>query len=106
MYKHLIIKIKEYTLSEGIRFRKHALVRIVERNISIDEIEEVLKNCNIIMEYAEDKPLVSYLVTGFTSQKRPLHIVIALDEKEEYIWIVTVYEPDKDKWDETFTKRL
>ena len=72
----------------------------------MDEITEALSECEIIREYTEDKPLVSYLTLGFTNKNRPLHIVIALDENEKYIWVISVYEPNKSNWDETFTKRL
>lgn len=88
------------------RFKKHSLVRSVERNIKIDEIVEALQNCQIITEYPEDKPLKSYLTSGFTKIKRPLHVVAALDETEKYVWIISTYEPDKKNWNETFTKRL
>ncbi len=99
-------KIRVYTNHRNILFKKHALVRSIERSIKIDEIVEVLQNCQIIAIYAEDKPLKSYLTFGFTKNKRPLHIVVALDETEKYIWVISAYEPDKKNWNETFTKRL
>lgn len=98
--------IRLYASSGKIRFKKHALIRSVERNITINEIEKVLNNCSVISEYIDDKPLASYLVGGFTEENRPLHMVIAIDDKEEYIWIITVYEPDKNKWDESYTRRI
>jgi len=106
MLAKILNLIKSYSARGRIRFRKHALIRVIEREINIKEIEEVFKNCIILEEYPADKPFVSYLVAGFTMKHRPLHIVIALDDKEEYIWIITIYEPDKNKWDKTFTKRL
>ena len=60
----------------------------------------------VIAAYTEGKPFPSYLILGFTKNNRPLHIVIAIDETEKYIWIISVYEPDKKKWNETYTKRL
>ena len=99
-------KIHVCTNHGNIQFKKHALVRSVERSIKIDEIVKVLQNCQIIAIYAEDKPLKSYLTFGFTKTKRPLHIVVALDETEKYVWIISAYEPDKKNWNETFTKRL
>ncbi len=72
----------------------------------MDEIKEALQECKIIREYIKDKPLKSYLTLGFTNSKRPLHIVVALDVNAKYIWVISVYEPNKEKWDETFTKRL
>lgn len=98
--------IRLYASDGKISFKKHALIRSVERNITINEIEKVLNNCSVISEYIDDKPLASYLVGGFTEENRPLHMVIAIDDKEEYIWIITVYEPDKNKWDESYTRRI
>jgi len=98
--------IRLYASNGKIRFKKHALIRSVERNITINEIETVLNNCTVISEYFDDKPLTSYLVSGSTEENRPLHMVIAIDDKEEYISIITVYEPDKNKWDESYTRRL
>lgn len=88
-----------------IKFKKHALIRIIERNIKIYEVEEALSNHKIITEYPEDRPLKSYLLLGFTKNERPIHIVIAI-EKDDIIWIITVYEPDKDKWNKSFTKKI
>jgi len=98
--------IRLYASNGKIRFKKHALIRSIERNITINEIETVLYDCTVVSEYVDDKPLASYLVAGFTEENRPLHMVIAIDDKEEYIWIITVYEPDKNKWDESYTRRI
>lgn len=98
--------IRLYASNHKIRFKKHALIRSIERNITIKEIETVLNNCMVISEYVDDRPLASYLVGGFTEENRPLHMVIAIDEKEEYIWIITLYEPDKNTWDKSNTRRL
>ena len=97
--------IYEYLKQGNVNFKKHALVRIIERKISILEVEEALANCNIIESYKEDKPFPSYLVLGYTKDKRSLHILVALDKMERYIWIITVYEPDHSKWFTQMTKR-
>jgi hypothetical protein len=97
--------INEYLKQGNVNFKKHALVRIVERKISIQEVEEALLNCNVIESYSGDKPLPSYLVIGYTKNKRPLHIIVALDKIERYIWIITVYEPNQTIWSEQMTKR-
>ena len=99
-------RIIDYAKLGNVRFKKHALVRSIERGIKIAGIAEVLQKCQIIAEYPEDQPLKSYLVLGFTKIKRPLHVVVALDEKEKYIWVISVYEPDSRNWDKTFVKRL
>lgn len=97
--------INEFLKQGNVNFKKHALVRIVERKISIQDVEEALLNCNVIESYSEDKPLPSYLVIGYTKNKRPLHIIVALDKIERHIWIITVYEPNQTKWSDQMTKR-
>jgi hypothetical protein len=90
----------------NVHFKKHALIRIVERKISIRDVEEALLDCNVIECYSEDKPLPGYLVIGYTKNKRPLHIMVAVDNIERHIWIITVYEPDQTtKWSDRMTKR-
>lgn len=98
--------VKEYTSSGRIIFKKHALIRIIEREIRIDEVEEALQNCRLVESYKEDKPFISYLLAGYTKKQRALHIVVAIVERERYLWIITVYEPDRNKWNRSFTRRL
>lgn len=80
----------------------HTRKRMIERNIKIKEVKEAIENGAIIEEYLDDKPLPSYLIYGKTSQMRQIHVVVAVDE--EVVAIITVYEPDPDKWID-FTKR-
>ncbi len=80
----------------------HTRKRMIERNIKIKEVKEAIENGMIIEEYVDDKPLPSYLIYGKTSELRPIHVVVGVDE--EVAAIITVYEPDPDKWID-FTKR-
>lgn len=97
--------INEYYKNGDVHFKKHALVRIIERNISIEDVDDALLNSTVIESYSEDKPLPSYLVIGYTKKKRPLHVLIALDAIAQHIWIITVYEPDPTKWFDQMTQR-
>lgn len=101
----ILHQIRDYASQQRIRFKKHALIRVIERNIRIIEVKQSLNNCTIIESYPNDLPLPSYLVAGFSEDRKVLHIVVALDSQEQYIWIITVYEPNRDKWDDSFTKR-
>ncbi|MEI7813115.1 MAG: DUF4258 domain-containing protein [Ignavibacteria bacterium] len=89
----------------NVFLKKHALTRMVERKIAVSEIEEALENFSIIESYLEDKRLPGYLLLGHTQNNRALHILTALDKIESYIWVITVYEPTKKKWDDQFIKR-
>ena len=85
-------------LSVGeFEFSRHALKRVVERNISDQEIRQAGVQANIIEDYPDDKYSPSCLLLGFTQVGRPLHIQVSLAETE-LVKIVTIYEPDPSEW--------
>ena len=98
-------KIRELAKKDKIAFKKHAVLRMYQRKILADEVREALLGGEIIEEYRKDKPLPSYLVLGYTTRQRPLHIVVAVDPEEPTVWVVTVYEPKLEEWEEGFKKR-
>jgi len=103
---HIEKNIRNLVAKERLRFKKHAIIRMIERNIKVSEVEDALKTGEVIESYPDDKPLESFLFLGFTASNKALHIVVALDEDEEIIWIITVYEPNRNKWDKTLSKRV
>lgn len=62
------------------------------------EVAQAVINCKIINEYLDDEPYPSCLIYGKTKRNRPLHIVSAYSDEENIAIIVTVYEPDPEKW--------
>jgi len=64
---------------------------------------EALRNGGIIEDYSEDPRGHSCLILGFTKQGRPIHVVCAL--KDEFLVIVTAYEPTLNKWTSNFKSR-
>ena len=85
-------------------FRFHALKRMFERDISVDEIRTILKTGEMIESYPKDTPYPSYLVLARV-KNRPLHLVAADNDKNKETIIITVYEPDSEKWDRDFKRR-
>lgn len=67
---------------------------MMERNISRREVKEVLLHGEIIEDYQDDKPLPSFLALGFNRNRKPLHVVAAIDKKTNWCYIITVYRPD------------
>ena len=76
-----------------------------QRKIAADEVKDALLGCKIIEDYPEDRPLHSGLVLGYTKNNRAIHAVVALDEDEKILWIITVYEPTLLEWEEGFQRR-
>jgi len=75
-----------------------------ERAVTVDDIREVHAAGETIEEYPDDTPHPSRLVLGWQGS-RPLHVVFAEDTAAGEIIVVTVYEPDSDRWDSEFRRR-
>lgn len=88
-----------------IAYRLHASERMFGREISAKDVEYLLKNGDIIEHYDDDYPLPSVLINGYAANNRPLHLVVAINEHEKQLIIVTVYEPNPMKWLNNFSRR-
>jgi hypothetical protein len=86
-------------------FRVHALQRMFQRGVTVEDVRQVLATGETIEEYPDDTPYPSRLVLGWVGS-RPLHIVFAENQSSQEIIVVTVYEPDLDRWDSDFSRRL
>lgn len=89
---------------EYLEFRLHAVQRMFERGVSADDVRQVIQTGKIIEDYPEDKPFPSRLILGFVERK-PLHVVLAVDRGENRAIVITVYAPDPDLWEPGFERR-
>ena len=75
-----------------------------ERRISENAVKSVLQNGEVIEDYPSDVPYPSRLLLGWV-ETRPLHIVVAENEKDNQTIIITTYEPDAGRWESDFKRR-
>jgi hypothetical protein len=87
-----------------IVYRLHAIERMFEREISAAEVKDVLLSGQVIERYPGDTPYPSSLVKGIVDGK-PLHVVVARNETDDELIVVTVYRPDPQQWDNEFGRR-
>jgi Domain of unknown function (DUF4258) len=85
-------------------YRVHAIERMVEREISADDVRAVVEQGKEIENYPSDFPYPSRLLLGWRGT-RPIHVVTAENATDNETLIVTVYEPDPDLWEPGFEKR-
>ena len=97
--------IKEAILSDTIFWKSHMLQRMRDRHISVHDVLSALQNPDIIEEYRDDRPFPSFLILGYSGE-RPLHIVMAINDNDREIHLITVYIPDPSIWDDRFRRRL
>ena len=92
-------------LSAGqFEFSRHALRRVVERNISEQEIREAGAKAEAIESYPQDKYSPSGLLLGFTRAGRALHFQVSFAESDA-VKIITIYEPGPNEWIENRKRR-
>ena len=97
-------KIKELAGRRRVNWKKHALRRMLERQISRERIFATIADGEVIEEHELERPLVSYLVLGYYN-KKPLHVMLAVDSREDILWIITVYKPSSSEWHEDMKTR-
>ncbi len=82
---------------DEFEFSKHAVDRMILRDISVGETREAVDNAEIIEDYPDDKYGPSCLIFGMTVSQRPLHIQCSYPSRQ-FIKVITVYEPDPNEW--------
>jgi Domain of unknown function (DUF4258) len=83
---------------QRLRFSEHAIDRMLESEIEVDDVEAALAGGETIEDYDDG----SRLVLG-RSGVRPLHVVAA--DEDGVVTVVTVYEPDPARWDAALRER-
>lgn len=77
---------------------------MAERGFSPDVIKQTIENGIVIKEYPDDKPYPSRLILGFDGT-RPVHVVSAYNPDDDTEYVITVYEPDSERWEDNFRVR-
>ena len=84
-------------MARHLVFRSHAIRRMFQRGIGVEDIRHVIATGEVIEDRPDDLPYPSRLVLG-SIRGRPLHVVVADDDANATTIIVTVYEPDPSRW--------
>ena len=88
-----------------IIFRAHAIIRMFQRRVDEKDVRSVLETGEIIEAYPDDTPYPSRLMLGWLGS-RPLHVVAAENIAANETIVITVYEPEQDKWSHNFKRRI
>lgn len=67
-------------------------------------IAAVLRVGEVIADYPEDAPFPSRLLLGF-ALGQPVHVVVARDPESGACFVVTVYRPDPQLWEQDHKTR-
>ena len=89
----------------NIKWAKHCLERMQERDISINDVESCLHTGEIIEDYPNDHPFPSYLIMGYRASNDIIHVVCAPNDIGTELWLITAYIPTQKKWMDDFKTR-
>ena len=100
--KILLSRLKEIIDRKSHYYTVHAQEQMAVRRILDVEVRQAIsgEKSEIIEEYPEDKYSPSCLIYGVTEKGRVLHV-----QSNIHGIIVTIYEPDAEKWQEDLKTR-
>ncbi len=93
---------------DKVLYSSHARQEMLQEElgaITDKEVFEAIQKGETIIQYPDDRPYPSTLIFGLTNRERPIHTVCAFDEDEDRVIVVTVYEPDPNRWIEFRRRR-
>ncbi|MFH1287668.1 MAG: DUF4258 domain-containing protein [bacterium] len=97
-------KLKIAVENDYIEWEKHALERMMEREISRETVKKILLTGEVIEDYLDDKPFPSALFSGWIEDE-PFHVVSALDSVNGYCYVITAYKPDLEHFESDYKTR-
>lgn len=92
----ILERIQNQARNASFRLTQHAQQEMVEEEITLDEVTQALLHGSIIEDYPQHRRGPCCLVSGFSDDRRPLHIVCT--SAQPLLIIITVYEPKLPKW--------
>ncbi|MCO5244544.1 MAG: DUF4258 domain-containing protein [Anaerolineae bacterium] len=93
----MIEAIRLKILAGEYEYSQHALDQSILRRISVKELRETIVSGEVIEDYPDDKYGPSCLIAGETDAGRPVHVHCSYPTRP-LIKIITVYEPDPNRW--------
>lgn len=88
----------------SVHYSRHAIERMFQRSLSPAAIATVLQAGEVIASYPDDTPYPSHLLLRFV-QEQPVHVVVARDPETGACFVVTVYRPDLQQWEQDYKTR-
>lgn len=96
--------IKQVVQRGAYELSLHADEERLNDHLTTEDLEEVLRSCEILERYPEDSRGESSLVLGFAGS-RPVHIICGRTRQDK-LFLVTVYIPSAPKWKDPRTRGL
>jgi len=104
MLMGLLEELQRKFANQAYEYSLHAVDQSILKRIPRRAVEEAVASGEIIEDYPTDKYGPSCLIFGTTGANRPLHVQCTYPSNVK-VKIITVYEPDPDRWIDFRTRR-
>jgi hypothetical protein len=92
--------------AEKIFWSRHGIAELINEGWLRSQVELALEISEVIEDYpALHRPLPDCLVLGYLATGEPVHAVIALDQANDRLFVVTVYKPSREEWQDDWRTR-
>lgn len=100
----LFLKYLQSAVREGnIEWLKHSLQRMMERDITRQEVKTAILEGSVIEVYSKDRPYPSILIAWIDD--KPLHAVVSYDDVKDMCYIITAYIPNEKYFEKDLITR-
>ena len=89
-------RVRAQAIAENVRITQHAQQEMVEEDITLNEVFQSIVSAQLLENYPEHRRGPCCLLSGRTTNGRPVHIVCTT--AQPVLIIITVYEPKPPKW--------
>lgn len=98
--------IRHKAVERKIKWTRHALGELASEPVLVGDVEIALRQAEVIEDYPHlHRYLPDCLVLAFVLPDKPIHCVVAINEPQDYILIVTVYQPTAQEWKDDWKTR-
>lgn len=95
--------LRQLCTQHKIFWTSHIVVRLLQRGIMQEDVENAILTGEIIEQYPEDYPNPSCLVLGLTVGNEMIHVVCGICD--DTLWMITAYYPDLAIWEKDLKTR-
>lgn len=97
-----IALIRQSAATGAYELSLHADEERLDENLTVAELEDVLRSAELLEDYPNDPRGHSCLALGYVGG-RPVHVVCGLTKQDKVI-LITVYVPAMPKWSDERTR--
>jgi hypothetical protein len=98
--------IRQMARRRQVKWSIHALAELAVESVTTHDVEAALEHPEILEVYPDQhRFLPDCLVMAIDATGNPLHCVIAINQAQNYILIVTVYRPSPEVWQDDWKTR-